>query len=342
MADLAILDAVQVQAVLDDTFDLWNEGLTRDAYDRYYAAQLKTAWGRTHVTRVGLVDRGVVVASAKRYLFDATLDGQAIRVAGIGAVFTKPENRRRGVARELIERLIEREAGAGADAALLFSEIGPEYYARLGFHPLSTTDLSLLVVEDPRRGAPMTLVRGGDDRDLADIAEMNRIRAEPFRFHLTRDRDLIQYAIAKKRLHAGLAAPGVRTVQFFVAEEAASAVAYVVISAREAPQQGRPTEEARRAPLQRRRTWTIEECGDRDPAGARLGAILQVLIARDPAEQRASIRAWLPSGLRPPQVEVIGEAPSRDVMMVRPLTPQGAAAQTLARDDIYYWRADLF
>ena len=27
-------------------------------------------------------------------------------------------------------------------------------------------------------------------------------------------------------------------------------------------------------------TWTIEECGDRDPSGARVGAILQALIAR--------------------------------------------------------------
>ncbi len=323
MADLAILDAVQGQAVLDDTFDRWNEGLSRDAYSRSYGAQLKTAWGRTHLARVGLIDGGVVVASAKRYWFDATLDGHRIRIAGIGAVFTKPANRRRGAARELIERLIEREAADGADAALLFSEIGPDYYARLGFHPLVTTDLSLLVVEDPRRGAPMTLVRGGDDRDLADIEAMNDVRAEPFRFHLTRDRDLIQYAIAKKRLLAGLGPAGARTVLFFVAEEGASAVAYVVIVASGGK-------------------WTLAECGDRDPAGARLGAILQVLIARDPAERRAAVSAWLPAGLRPPQIEVIGEAPSRDVMMVRPLTPLGAPAKDIAPDEIFYWHGDIF
>jgi predicted N-acetyltransferase YhbS len=323
VADLAILDRDQIRLVEDDTFDLWNGGLTRQAYGRYYDAELKTAWGGAHLTRLGLVEQGQIVASAKRYLFDATLDGRAVRIAGIGAVFTNAAHRRRGAARELIERLIEREAAAGADAALLFSEIGPDYYERLGFHPLDTTDLSLLVVEDPRRGAPMTLVRGGDDRDLADIAEMNRIRAEPFRFHLTRDRDLVQYAIAKKRLHAGLAAAGVRTVQFFVAEEGASAVAYVVILASGGK-------------------WTLAECGDRDPAGARLGAILQVLIARDPSERRAAISAWLPAGLRPPQIEVIGEAPPRDVMMVRPLTPHGAAAQDLARDEIFYWRGDAF
>jgi GNAT superfamily N-acetyltransferase len=38
-------------------------------------------------------------------------------------------------------------------------------------------------------------------------------------------------------------------------------------------------------------TWTIEECGDRDPSGARVGAILQALIAREPVERSPTIRA---------------------------------------------------
>ena len=38
--------------------------------------------------------------------------------------------------------------------------------------------------------------------------------------------------------------------------------------------------------------------------------MLQALIAREPAEQRPSIRAWLPDTFLPPQVTVIGEKPS--------------------------------
>ena len=121
----------------------------------------------------------------------------------------------------------------------------------------------------------MTMVRGGDDRDLKDIVTMGVARAEPYRFHLSRDRDLVHFAIARKRLLAGLGAPGARALQFFIAEEGASAVAYVVISV-----QGN--------------AWTIEEAGDRDPGGARLGAILQALIAREPAEKRPSITAGCP------------------------------------------------
>ena len=178
------------------------------------------------------------------------------------------------------------------------------------------------MTESTRHGAPMTMVRGGDDRDFADIATMNRIRAEPFRFHLDRDRDLVHYAVAKRRLLAGLGRSGAREVQFFVAEEGASAVAYAVI--------GRQNDE-----------WTIEECGDRDPAGARLGALLQVLIARDPAERRPVVRASLPAGFVPPQAAAIGRTPSPDVMMVRPLGADRAAA-SLRGDDILYWRSDHF
>jgi len=179
------------------------------------------------------------------------------------------------------------------------------------------------VTESTRYGAPMTMVRGGDDRDLKDIVAMSASRAEPYRFHLTRDRDVVHFAIARKRLLAGLAPPGARTVQFFIAEEGASAVAYVVISVKGS-------------------VWVIEEMGDRDPAGARAGAILQALIAREPAERRPSITALLPDGFLPPQVTVVGETSSRDVMMIKALTDHVRGLRPLASEDVCYWHGDLF
>src|SRR4029077_10325180 len=173
-----------------------------------------------------------VLASAKLYLFDATLDARPVRVAGIGAVFTPPARRGRGAARALMDRMLERAAADGADIALLFSEIGADYYARLGFVAIATTDRRLRVAESDRHGAPAIMVRGGDDRDLADIVAMGQTRAAPYRFHLNRDRDLIHFSIVRKRLFAGLGSPGARQLQFFIAEEGASVAAYVVISVR--------------------------------------------------------------------------------------------------------------
>ncbi len=50
-----------------------------------------------------------------------------------------------------------------------------------------------------------------------------------------------------------------------IAEEGITAAAYVVVSIVGG-------------------TWTIEECGDRDPSGARVGATLQALINRGVTE----------------------------------------------------------
>jgi predicted N-acetyltransferase YhbS len=335
MADLVTAEGPILERILDGTYTIWHEGLSRPAYSRYNTAQLATAWGRDHLRRFALVGptgEGDVLASAKQYMFDATLDGHVVRVVGVGAVFTQPAQRGHGHARDLLDRLLDRAAADGADLALLFSEIGPDYYARLGFDPLVTTDLVVRITESDRHGAPATLVRAGEERDLADIVAMGQTRAARYRFHLNRDRDVVHYAIAKKRLFAGFGPAGSRMVHFFIAEEGASAVAYVVVSVR-----AHETGDAASGPV-----WTIEEAGDRDPSGARVGAILQGLIARDPAERRPTIKAWLPAGFRPPQITVIGEQPSGEVMMVRPLTPAAAAARALGAGQVLYWRGDLF
>ena len=323
MAILVTAEGSILDRILEETYTIWHEGLTPRAYGRFYAAQLATPWGRTHLRRFALVDGEDVLASAKLYRLDAILDGEPIQVAGIGAVFTSASARRRGAASELVERLLERAAADGAGLALLFSEIGPGFYARLGFEAIPIADRQLRVTESTRYGAPMTMVRAGDDRDLADIVAQGRIRSEPYRFHLSRDRDQVHFAIAKKRLLAGFDVAGARALHFFIAEEGASAVAYVVISVAG-------------------HEWTLEEAGDRDPTGARAGAILQALIAREPAERRPSIKAWLPDGFLPPQVTVIGEKPSAEVMMIRALTPSARSAPALRVEDVMYWRADLF
>jgi len=90
--------------------------------------------------------------------------------------------------------------------------------------------------------------------------------------------------------------------------------------------------------------WTIEEAGDRDPGGARLGAILQALIAREPAEVRPAISVWLPAGFVPPQLTIVDESPAKEVMMIRPLSDRGreAAASPLTAADVFYWHGDAF
>ena len=312
----AVLDRV-----LDATHPISRDGLDRHAYGRLDAARMKTAWGRRSQRRFALVEGDDLLASAVRYDLAGRLEGRAVRVCGIGSVVTEASHRGLGHARKLLETLLDQAARKGSEVALLFSQPGLEDDERVGFEAIRLPEVTLDVAS-PRPGAPMTMVRGGEERDLAAIVAMGRVRADLFRFHLDRDIDLIQYAIIRKRLIAGLGSADARQLHFFIAEEGITAAAYVVVSVAGS-------------------TWTLEECGDRDASGARVGALLQALIAREPSEHRPTIRAWLPPRFLPPQLTIVSAAPSTEIMMVRML----GAAPTLPRlsaDDVLYWRSDVF
>lgn len=322
-------DGAILERILDATYPIWGGGLDRHAYGKCGAAQMKTAWGRCHQRRFALAEGMDLLASAEQYELAGTFDGRAVRVCGIGSVFTDPAHRGLGHARVLVETLLDRAAREGAEIALLFSRTLPEEEPeeedddpRHLFEAIPLTELTLRVTESSRHGAPMTMVRGGEDRDLAAIVAMGRVRAGLFRFHLDRDIDLVQYAIIRKRLLAGLGSAGTRQLHFFIAEEGITAAAYVVVSVAGS-------------------TWTLEECGDRDASGARVGALLQALIAREPVERRPTIRGWLPPRFLPPQLTIVSTTPSTETMMVRALTP-AATQPRLSGDDVLYWRNDVF
>jgi GNAT superfamily N-acetyltransferase len=315
-----VADPAVHEQILDLTYPLWGEGLTRQAYGAWNRAQMSTPWGRTHLERVALLEAGQVLSSAKRYYFDAVVAGVRERVMGVGAVFTPPGGRGQGHARVLIEEMLSHAARAGVGWALLFSEIGDAYYKGIGFVPLPRSMVTLMVRE--KAGAPATFVRAGEAADLPFIAELSAAYRHGAGLALDRTADLIGFGITRRRLLAGLGPAGLRHVEFFVAEEGGRPAAYVVIS---------------RGPS----GVVLEECGDRDPSGARVGAMLQVLQARDPSTLQEPMRAWLPAGFRPPQVLVVDESPAAEIMMMRRL---GASASTTAVPSapVIYWQTDVF
>jgi GNAT superfamily N-acetyltransferase len=312
-------DAI-LEHILDETWRIWSDGLTREAYARYNDAQMKTSWGRQFLDRVALVDGGRVLSTAKRYALRARLDGRSIRMLGIGAVFTPPALRSRGSAAALIEKMLDEARREGVDCALLFSEIGASYYQRFGFVPIPR-EVSWLRVSD-KPGAPAILVRGGAERDVPAVTDLLRAAAATARFALEIDVDEMRYSLSKKRLLAGLSPAGWRSVEFFVAEEGASAVAFVLLTAS-------------------RSGVTLEACADRDPAGARVGAMLQVLRARTPRERAADMAAWLPPGFCPPQVAIVQQRPASELMMIKPLRDD-LRVDDLRGEDVVYWHGDAF
>jgi hypothetical protein len=312
---------VTLERVLDAAYPALHQGLTRRAFTTADAALRKTAWGRVHRRRYALVEGADVLASALQYDLSGMLGRQALQICGIGDVCSGPADDGVNHARALIERLVDDATHDGAHLAVVFTSAEAMLPALDGFEVIPTRDLLLTVAESTRYGAPMTLVRGGEDRDLAAIVAMGEVRADRFRFHLTRGVDLLKYAVTRKRLLAGLTSSGSRQLEFVIAEEGITAAAYAVISIVDG-------------------TWTIEECGDRDASGARVGAILQALIAREPVERRPVIRGWLPPGFVPPQVIIVSTQPTAEILLVRPLG-KTVDRLGLSGDDVLYWRGDV-
>jgi predicted N-acetyltransferase YhbS len=310
-----------LEQILHDTYPLWNDALAPERYARFWEAQLRTPWGSAHLDRVALIDAGQVVCSAKRYDLSARIEGRIRRVLGIGAVFTTPQKRGRGLSLRLLEALLDAAEAEGLEYALLFSEIDPSFYQRLDFVPVPVLESRL----DVRRkgGSPAVLVRAGEDRDIPSVAEMSARRAEGARFALDRSEDWIRYGIAKRRLLAGLGPPGLRDVEFLVTEEGHQAVAYIVT-------------------MVHGNRWFIEDAGDRDPSGARLGAMLQAMIARTPHLPAPEIRAWLPHDFTPPQVTRVQTQPIPGVMMLRPLKDRTLPLPPLDGSQVTYCRLDYF
>ena len=216
-----------LEQVLNETFPLWNDGLSRENYAKNWAAQLKTPWGQSHLDRVALVDGPHVMCSAKRYDLSLRLDGRIRRVLGIGAVFTAPAHRGRGCARELLVRMLDIAVTEGQEFAMLFSEIAPAFYERLDFVPMPLLEATL-EVDRKRGGAPAMLVRSGDDRDLPAIIELSAARSANGRLALDRSEDFVRYGITKNRLLSGLSTMGRRNTEFLVVDEGHQAVAFLV------------------------------------------------------------------------------------------------------------------
>ena len=311
-----------LQQIYNETFDIWSDGLSRDNYERFNRAQMMTPWGARHLDRVAWMEGDELLASAKRYRLTLAFGGSEVPCLGIGAVFTPTLARGKGHAAALIEAMVEDAAREGVEHAFLFSEIDPEYYARLGFEPIAITETTLGLKPQKRAGAPAVLVRGGDERDIENIAEMHQVRAEKYPFAQHRSPDYVRHALAKRRMLAAFSPPGVRQLEFFIAEEAASAVAYVVIS---------------RGP----EGDVLEEWGDRDPTGARVGAMLQVMAARTPAETVAPLRTRLPHDFLPPQIERLDERQPHEKAMLRATTPGGKTAVP-APDGVFLLKTDAF
>jgi len=133
--------AEQVRTVLAESHALWGAGLSVLDYVGMWEEMAESRWARSWYSWRALVDDdGRVLSSLKLYRPALRLGESTARAAAIGAVFTPRALRRRGFAATLIREALAEAAGRGDTPALLFTDIGTDYYRAFGFVPLPCED----------------------------------------------------------------------------------------------------------------------------------------------------------------------------------------------------------
>jgi predicted N-acetyltransferase YhbS len=112
-----------------NVFDIWNKGLSLEDHLRY---RLNSPSHRRAAWFVGCLD-GRVVASLGCYPLRFRILGQELPGIALGSVYTLGEFRGHGFAPQLIGWVEDDQRQKQAALSVLYSDIKPDYYARLGY-----------------------------------------------------------------------------------------------------------------------------------------------------------------------------------------------------------------
>ena len=120
----------ELEAAHRNVFDVWSKGLSLEDHVRHRLgspSHSRAAW------YVGTID-GQVVASLGCYPLEFRLAGRKLPGIAIGSVYTRGEFRGRGFAPRLLAWVEDHERRTRQAAiSVLYSDIDPDYYARLGY-----------------------------------------------------------------------------------------------------------------------------------------------------------------------------------------------------------------
>jgi predicted N-acetyltransferase YhbS len=137
MSRLAVAQQSQIDAIHRESHALWGAGLSLGDYGALWAEVAGTPWAIEHARFcVWLDEEGRVLSSLKLYRPLIGLQSEVRRGCVLGAIFTPRAERRRGHAARMVRRAVDDARREGACVAMLYSDIGVEYYGALGFRAL--------------------------------------------------------------------------------------------------------------------------------------------------------------------------------------------------------------
>ena len=146
---------------------------------------------------VGCIDDQVVV-SLGSYPIQLHWDGQQVAGIFIGAVHTMPAFRGHGFAPQLLSWVEDQEQQQGVRVSGLFSDIDPNYYARLGYEQCEGWEMSIKITEAAEVPASEWQLQPIDpQQQLAKIQHWYEMAQQNRAVWVIRDADYWQYMLAK-------------------------------------------------------------------------------------------------------------------------------------------------
>lgn len=141
--ELELADTTDILTVLKQHHGTWSAGLSKSGYFEFMQFQLQQPWSRKNYRYFVARSKQQIVSSCKLYTFDFQSRGRFYKVGGIGAVFTPEFARGNGHANEMMEAMTRLAKKESFDALLLFSDIDPLFYERLGYELLPDNDFHI-------------------------------------------------------------------------------------------------------------------------------------------------------------------------------------------------------
>jgi GNAT superfamily N-acetyltransferase len=252
------------------TFTAWGGGLTLPDYQRREATLRAHPWAARALRSWSWLGPDGVLASCETYQVASAVGLAVGHAEVVASVFTAPERRGRGYASALLRALTARGVEEGAQALVLFSEVGAALYERLGFAAVPSVDWVLPALpEDAAPPLPAPLEPGPGPAPQPGGLQLRR-EAGQVAWHLERER-FLAVALGRRRPRTpGARLPGGSSIgwtAFYRPEELQVLWLEAAGPAEAAQLLGAAQRTAGEAGLARVRHWAAEGAAPPDLAG---------------------------------------------------------------------------
>ena len=296
--------AEQIRSVLVESHAIWGAGLSILDYVSMWEEMAQSRWARAWYAWRALVDDdGRVLSSLKLYRPALRLGERSGRAAAIGAVFTPRSFRRRGFAAALLRATLDEAEAAGDIAALLFTDIGTEYYRAFGFAALPCEDALGSIAGAAARAPRGVTFRSMTPDDLDTVCRVQAAATAARPIAIVRDRDHWEFLLLRaSTFFSRLDGSGLER-RFTIAMESSRPIGYLVAVSG-------PGE------------WNLREAEAFDGEPQTLAKILNAAAAEANAQSATTVWGWIPRSVWPhvPAWQLRAQPRLRAIPMLRALS----------------------